>query len=287
MNELPTSYTSLGASEKLALLWERVQSDVYPGEALPSQVPSDWARRRLFSVPYDRVSFEHCSDELPPGRVKLVHRHGSVAPVRLEVDPNSPLTGVLGSGARGLIRFSDASGGKKLTPSVALKFPIDGKASLNFFALPTSPREPGNRDFFATPLSNAATPPQRLDEKFLASRFEKTAKVLKGSRLHAGYLPLHELAKSCVTGDEVAQERVPDRLELYATEEARAARDDEDWRHGLARLTPGTSLYRVEFAMSMEAPTEPLGEIVLESAPVSSRYGDERLFFQHHVGPRD
>lgn len=287
MNELPTSYVALSAAEKLALLWDRVRADVYPSDALPNDVPSDWARRRLFSVPYDRMSFEHCSDELPEGRVKLLHRHGAVAPVRFEVREDTPLTGLLGSGAEGLMRFSDASGGAIMTPSVALKFPLDGKASLNFFALPCAERDARSRDFFATPLSNAASPPQRMDEKLLAARFQKTAKTLRAPRLHARYLPLHELAESCVSGEVVGPPCVPDRLELHATAEAReACARAEDWRTGLATLERGARVYDVRFAMGLDAAAEPLGAIVLESTPVCSRYGDERLFFQHHTGPR-
>ncbi|MEM6997232.1 MAG: hypothetical protein AAF721_42400, partial [Myxococcota bacterium] len=83
---LPADYTTKTADEKLALLWEAVASDPYPEDALPTEPPSAWDRRKLFTIGHNRVSFEHCTDEMPAERVKLVHRYGTTATVRIDVD---------------------------------------------------------------------------------------------------------------------------------------------------------------------------------------------------------
>lgn len=284
---LPAGYGARPAAEKLALLWSRVMSDPYPDGALPTAVPGALSRLRLFTVGYTRGSFEHESDELPAGRSKLLHTYGTVACVTLEPAGEHPYTGVFATGGRALLRFSDGAGGPRFTPALALKFLVDGGPSLNYFALPYAPRRSRDRDPLSGVYANATISPRAFDAKLLASAFQRTANALGGKRLYATYLPLHHLAGRDLEGAIVAEPKVPDRLELRPTEAARAAAAAApDFRMRLASLPPGVALFDLAISPDIDQPAVPFGTLRLDTRFVASRYGDERLFFQHDVGPR-
>lgn len=286
MSELPEDYVGLSAAEKLDLLWERVSAAPYEPDALPAAVPGPLGRRHLFRAKYDAGSFTHVSDVLPPGREKLIHRWGTCARVRVEVDQPRSFTGFLETGGVGLIRFSDALGGPEFVPTLALKIPVDGKPSLNFFANPGERRSPKDRDFLSKMFSNGTPAPKGALATLLAGRFEAGAASLGATRVYANYLPLHHLAGAHVDGSEVGSPVVPDRLELRATAEAHAAyAEGVDFRLGLAALEPGTRVFEISVAERIDAEAVPLGHLTLDTRPVASSFGDDRLFFQHDVGP--
>lgn len=283
---LPSDYDSLSAEEKLERLWSQVSAEPYPAGPLPSEPPSTWARRKLFTVGHDRVSFEHVSDVVPRGRTKLVHAHGTCACVTWKVKDSRGFTGVFESGGRGLLRFSDATGGPVFSPSFAIKFPVKDGPSLNFFALPYESRSGRDRDPLSGVYANGAPPPKAGPAKAVAWAFQRTADALQGTRLYAIYLPLHELAERSLDGASVDSATVPDRVELRATDEARAAlADAEDWRRKLEGLEAGTALFEMSISAGREEKAESHGTLVLDTDFVASRWGDERLWFQHHTGP--
>jgi hypothetical protein len=284
MTSLAPDYESKTAAEKLGLLWDAVCSDPYGDDDLPTKVPV-LERRKLLSVEHLRGSFDHVSDELPAGRTKLIHRYGSCAKVTLRWTEEHPFTGVFATGGRALLRFSDGAGVGPVFLGAALKFFLDGRDSLNTFASPQQLGKPP-RGFLSTILANNIPDAPDPASKLLASRFEKTAKTLGGTRLHFNYLPLHHLAGTNLDGTEVADPSVPDRMELHATDEALDVVGKKgDFRRRLASLGAGLVLYRVHLSPAIDQPATPVGELVLDSSFVASRYGDERLFFRHDVGP--
>ena len=284
---LPAGFAARSAADKLALLWSCVTSDPYPPGALPTAVPGTLSRLRLFTHAFNRASFEHESDELPEGRGKLLHTYGTVACVTLEVTGTHAYTGVFATGGPALLRFSDGAGGPRFTPSLALKFPVDGGPSLNYFALPYQPRRSRERDPLTGVYANASVSPRTFDAKLLAKAFQRTANALGGKRLYATYLPLHHLAGRGLDGEPVAAPCVPDRLEVRPTEAARAAAAEaSDFRARLASLPEGTTVFDLSVAPAIDAPAVPFGTLRLDTRFVASRWGDERLFFQHDVGPR-
>jgi hypothetical protein len=199
---------------------------------------------------------------------------------------DSPYTGVAGSGGAGLMRASDAVGGGTFAPSLAIKFLVDGRPSLNYLALPSAYRDPGDSDFFTSIYSNSAPPPKKIDNKLIVGAFERTAKALGGTRVYGIYLPLHHLAQRELDGRAVADAKVPDRIELHPTAAARAAASSgKDWRVVLAGLPTGLTLFEVRASPKIDVEATLVGELRLESSFVASRYGDERLFFQHDLGP--
>lgn len=283
---LPSDYQARKGREKLELLWSRVLADPYPEGALPTRVPGAWGRRKLFSVEFNRGSFELPGDELPPERAKLVHTWGTCALVTLSVTGKLPYTGLFASGGTALLRFSDATGGNKFLPSIALKFMVDGGPSLNFLALPKVLREDGDMHPLSSTFSNAAPPARAFDTKLVQRSFQKTAEALGGTRLYGVYLPLHHMAGVDGEGKKSETPVVPDRLEFVPTDEAKSVCPSRgDFRTSLARIPKGTKLFDVRVSPRMDKETEPFGELRLDSAWVASPYGDERLFFAHDVGP--
>jgi len=286
-SSLPAGYSTRPASEKLSLLWSCVTTDPYPEGALPTEVPGALPRLRLFTVGFNRGSFEHASDEMAEGRKKLLHTYGTVACVTVEPAGGHPYTGVFATGGKALLRFSDGAGGPRFTPAIALKFLVDGGPSLNYFALPHEPRRSRDRDPLTGVYANASVEPRAFDAKVLAGAFQRTANALGGKRLYATYLPLHHLAGRGVDGKPVAEPKVPDRLELRPTEAARgAASPADDFRARLASLPEGVPLFDLAISPDISEPAVPFGTVRLDTRFVASRWGDERLFFQHDVGPR-
>ncbi|MDC3961174.1 hypothetical protein [Polyangium jinanense] len=283
---LPDGYSLLRAEEKLDALWARVSSDPYPEGALPTSVPGPWGRRKLFSTAFNRGSFELSGDELPPDRPKLVHTYGTCARVTLKITAELPYTGVLAKGGSALLRFSDAKGGGSFAPSIALKFFVTGKPSLNFLGLPNDYREKGDLRCFSSVYCNSTVPAKEFDTKLVQAAFQKAANSLGGTRLYSVYLPLHHLAGMGADGATADNPVVPDRIEFHPTAEAkRACPDTSDFRLSLGRVPAGIKLFDVHVAPKIDQPTKPLGELWLDSAFVASKYGDERLFFAHDVGP--
>lgn len=282
---LPADYNARSASEKLDLLWAEITADPYTDAELPRRVPTGWERRKLFSVGHNRESFEHISDEMPADRTKLVHRYGTTATVRIEVDNDHGYTGFFAAGGPAVLRFSDAAGGGK-TPSLALKFMVDGAPSLNYLALPFVRRDPADRNPLTGVYANATPPPTDLGTKAVAWSFQRTAEALGGKRLYAVYLPLHHLAGLTPDGQTVAEPKVPDRLEFHGTAEARKAlTEHNDWRRSLSSLPSGTRMFDLKLAAAIDAEPVAYGSVTLEQRFVASPYGDERLFFQHDTGP--
>lgn len=281
---LPANYQSRPRAEKLDLLWKNVTATAYPPDRLPPGEPGLLARLPLFMVSYLRASVEHESDELPPGRVKLVHRYGAVARVRFEATTEQPYTGLLRGSHEGLLRFSAATAAPSFIPAIALKLFVDGRPSANIMAMHRNDGEGKNHDVFAVPYSNAVQPATRLPGTLLGRAFERAAKIIGGARLYGSYLPLHDVVNVQADGTAVANPVVPDRL-VFQPLVARASGPIADWRTRLAELPENTPLFDVQVARTIDSAPEPLGRLTLLSRFVASTYGDDVLFFQHHRGP--
>lgn len=282
---LPVNYQARPGAEKLDLLWKNIAATAYPPNGLPPGEPGLLARLPLFMIGYLRTSVEHESDELPPGRAKLLHRYGSVARVRFDATTEQPYTGLLRGSHEGLLRISAATAAPSFTPALALKLFVDGRPSANIMAMNKNDGEGKNHDVFAVSYSNAVQPATRLPGTLLGRAFERAAKALGGARLYGSYLPLHDIVNVEANGTAVSLPVVPDRL-VFEPLIAPSSQPISDWRKRLEELAENTPLFNVKVARSIDAAPEPLGRLTLLSRFVASAYGDDVLFFQHHRGPR-
>lgn len=287
VSSLPDDYQAMSGADKLERLWERVSAEPYTDDQLPVSPPGMVTRLKLLSVDFNRGSFDPASDEMTAGRRKIIHSFGTCAVVRWEVTEDHQYTGVFATGGRALLRVSDATGGKLFAPSLAFKFFVDGHPSLNVLANQAHYGPARDFDVFNRYYSNSLPAPRKFDTKLVDRSFQKTARALGGTRLYSVYLPLHDPAGQNLDGSRVDSPVVPDRVELHPTGDVHLTSSlKPDWRVELRALPADTVLFDLRTAASIDEPVAPYGRVILERSFVASPYGDQQLFFQHHIGPR-
>ena len=291
----PTAYARHGtACEKADAMWrQKILPSRYAGLP-PLQGVGFGDLLALADTAFSLQALTVEGDELAPGRRKRIHAFGAEARLRLEIDPQAagPYTGVFRSGAACLIgRFSLATRPtpEKSVPGLALKIFVAGdQPSLNLHLMHSvdGQREPG---FFAHPLSNVLPPPESFATRLLQRWFAQVAEQFGASDPNPGRLTLDHLAGMTPEGVRVHAPFAPYQIVLRPTAAVRVqlalASAEEDFRIVLARLPAGLPLYEVVARTENEAPERfhPLGTLVLDAPVVASRYGDETLYFQHHM----
>ena len=233
-------------------------------------------------------------DELEPGRRKLIHAFGAEARLRLVISPGAAdaYTGIFGRGAPCVIgRFSlaakpspDAS-----IPGLALKIFISGDhPSVNLLLMHAIDDQPGH-NYFSQTFSNILPAPVAFSKRMLAAGFERSAVQFGAKDPNPGRLTLENLASVQVDGRHIDRPRTPYQLLFKPTAQARAlmqgASAQDDFRRQLAGLPVGRAVYDI-YTLEQGEPAENarlLGQLVLSDPVVSSRYGDERLYFQHNM----
>ena len=147
-------------------------------------------------------------------------------------------------------------------------------------------REPG---FFAHPLSNVLPPPESYATRLLQRWFTQVAEQFGARDPNPGRLTLDHLASMTPEGIQVDAPSAPYQIVFRPTAAVRAyfasLPADEDFRVALARLPAGLPLYEIAVRAENEAPErlQRLGTLMLDAPIVASRYGDETLYFQHHM----
>lgn len=284
---------TLGACDKAEAMW---RGSIMPSryEKLPPLTGVGFTdllavTNRAFSL----KAFTTEGDELEPGRRKRIHAFGAEAQLRLEILPSvqNRFTGIFRSGAEcALGRFSHASKPTETSsiPALAIKFFVDGKhPSLNVHLMNSVDGQDGH-DFFATDFSNILPPAKAFATKMLDRAFRAVAEDFGAKDTNPGRLTLDHLSGMLPNGEAVSAPVTPYQLILKPTAVARALMPDatasDDFRVRLAALPVGEAIYDIYALDAGESLTEakPIGKLVLTSPVVSSRYGDETLYFRHH-----
>lgn len=282
------------ACEKADELWnDRILASRY--ETLPALTsPGIFDLFSLLNSHFSAKAFTSEGDELEEGRRKVIHAFGTEARMRLLIAPGSPggYTGILAKGAECVIaRFSLASKptADASIPALALKIYVAGaEPSVNLLLMHSVDGQVGH-DFFAHTFSNIIPPAQAFSTRVLAAAFERSTTEIGAKDSNPGRLTLENLTSVQTDGMHVTAPRTPYQLLFVPTQMARTlmpgATTGDDFRIRLADLPVGQAVYdvlAVAEGASVEAAT-PVGQLVLTSAVVASRYGDERLFFKHHT----
>ena len=79
---LPPDYEQKSAADKIAVLWKNLKEQEFNPAAPDAPKPTDpdpWVSSNLLNPVYLHATFENSSDELPKGRVKLIHSYGRCA----------------------------------------------------------------------------------------------------------------------------------------------------------------------------------------------------------------
>ncbi len=289
MNLLPDNYQSLSGGEKQATLWANVLATAYSDTALPNMGMVRFVLRAsangLFSVGHLRKSFLHPSDEMPPGRVKIVHPFGSVCCVRFEATDGHPFTGLFRSGAAGLMRIGLALPSKEFTPGLGLKLFLDGRPSANVVVIPNLMGQGSDHNVFARRGSNVLPPFHGLMLNAIKVMFRRAVRTISSTDLSWDRMPLDHVAAMTADGQPEKAPVVPYEMVLEPSAQAHVSSAPEpDYRIKLKALRPGTLLYVVSARAGPNAELLRVGTIRSSSEFVASSYGDTRLFFQHDVG---
>jgi len=228
-----------------------------------------WTKHPNFFTQRANGSFCQRSDELSKRRPKTMHTQGLVAHVSWEpLDNDLGYTAIYESGSDTVVlRISEMANlfdeSPGLTPSVALKFLIDGEESYNIMAMQSFlPSESWN--FFDADLSNRLKPFDVEDTTGYIMDQTLRKKMVEASQRPFG-LAISHIGEMRNDGSNLDREdvRVPYQLYFKAPEELRGDLTDEQkfdedgnqihWvDHVKSVLTEGDVIYEVS------AQTEPM-----------------------------
>ena len=287
-------YQALKADSKQRLIWAFTQSGAYYLDELPT-LPHMLGALNLLSEDYLELSFTHSSDEMPEGRVRLIHAFGNVGKISLVRTEPTEYTGIFETGAIGMARLSKAAP-TGFTPGMGLKLLIDGRPSVNLMVLNNLDGQKSS-NFFELPFTNNLPTPNAGLLKPMFDAFQRTVDRIKpGSG--PTYLPLDHFAAIKNDGTVVDSPVTPFEMIFVPTADAFNSQDEnisgwrsvipfglakKDFRVMLNQITPPTVLYKVYLKKNAQDKAVLWGELVLESDLIPSKYGDEVLFFQHHL----
>lgn len=253
----------------------------------PAKTPSFPIPRS--SIRFTFETFTHTTDELPEGRRKLIHAYGSVVKVVLQV-ANPKYAGIFRSGGSGIARLSIArlaSATSAFTPAMAVKFLVDGSASVNLHVMNSVDGQGTDTFFFSRAFSNILPEPSGLAGKLISVSFGWAVDLLNhcmggNGPEGAGNLPLLQACQFESGGKAVAPEPCPHQLIFRPVGTVLAGEHPEaDFREGLAKIPSGTRLYSVVAKSGTSDAEDQVGYLTTQSDFVASAYGDEKLFFAH------
>lgn len=276
--DLPLDYQELSAIEKLDILWNE---NLVPNEynVVPEiQSLGLFDLVKLMSKSFLAKSFDHESDEMPEGRVKLLHPFGSVVKVEFIPSPKANTSGLLKSGAMGIARLSLAGNPNLMgyTPGMGLKLLVDGKPSVNLHVMNSLSGQDDDQNFFALEFSNILPkPPFYLT--LLAQAFTRV-------KSPPTELNVNGIARVNSSGELVKNENIKNVYQIvFRPNPALAIASDtqKDFREELSQIPSGSTLYSVFTRRHAGSNLVKVGYLVTRSEFVASRYGDENLFFQH------
>ncbi len=313
---LPANYMALPAAEKRALLQDRLG---VPYDHLPTRAEGN--ALRLVDKDYLQPLFTHAADEQPPAhaddpqnlRDKLVHCFGAAGSMTFTPRPDSPYTGVLAEPADVIVRLADAANPSDphmpYNQSVAVKFLVDGRPSVNLLTLADPEGQGADTNFFARDLATYSGCPSSFALKVCYVAFQRAIAdpaISHGCPQSARQLPLHALAAISGHGASVHLDRVraPVGIRLQPAEGLRGwwaetvqEHPGEDWRLTLGRIPEKSHLYDVVAATPATGlapgqrpdPERPrvIGRLDTLTRLLPSAFADRRLMFQHPLRTED
>ncbi len=286
---------SRSACEKADFMWnDRIVPTQYGAELPALTAPGIWDVFKLAMPGFTVKSLTAGGDELEPGRRKLVHAFGAVARFRFVANGPAASThsGIFQNGAECVIgRLSVATKptDTRFVPALALKFFIDGNHPSVNLQIMNSIDGQQSYDFFETTFSNVIPPANSFATRLIAGFFGRAAKRFGAKDPNPGRLTVEHLAEIKTDGFVVVEPTAPYQLLFKSRPEAsdrfKAATIKDDFRITLANLPVGLVLYDVYALDQGEQAVQGklLGQLVLSSRILASRYGDEKLYFQHNM----
>lgn len=221
------------------------------------------------------------------GRERIIHKLGLIGKVSFTIEAHHPYTGLLKSGALGLLRLSLAEPPKAglHKPGLALMLFVHDKFPENILAMPSIDGQ-AESNIFIHEYSTALPPPKSSVKNYFLERKCTRALALAGFPAHDPWaLSCEHLAKITVKGKELESFRAPFELVFVPTEEARglltSMDPQDDFRVYLRGKAQGIVLFKVFARKTRDSTLEPIGRIEATSELISSAFGDEDLRIRH------
>ena len=279
-----STYKAKGRYEKMYDLWQMVTEDTSgPREPYWSEFP-------LAFVQESKKTFYQDSDELKKNRLKIFHTQGVVAKVKYVPVENSGMSGMLGEGSDTvLLRFSETGmlheESKGLTPAVAIKFLRDGTISSNIVAQ-SSFQNSGSWNFFKEPLRTRIDSFDPEEDQIWIDTLQQ--KLLDNSA-KPFLMSFSETFTMNNDGTDVPFEdfgMIPYELQFESPYQFSDTKTDTPWHEQLTSITydpekPLLEVYALTAPYQRGGERVKIGHIELMSEITTSKFGDERLFFQH------
>lgn len=289
-------YQAQSAVKKQSELWSKILETKYWANFIHQALStaSKEQRKNLEKTEYLKISFTHHSDEFPPGRIRLIHATGGVAKISLVRTEESKHTGLFQTGARGLVRLSLAApqiantlGLAPFIPGMGLKLFIDGKESVNLMTMNSLDGQESKNIFSATFTNDLPTPKVEESTKKMFEAFKQTVEELSPGS-NPLFLNLAHWARINSDGSEVKNPVAPHSIVLVPTAMAQESYSccssfPKDFRGRLANVDAGTIIYTIYTKATKVGPLVLWGNIITDSEFVASQYGDQSLFFRHHL----
>jgi len=273
-------YISLTAPQKLEKIWENCQEDSSPASWFSALKMAGLLLERMcptFTTPGDELPYENF---ITGYRDKYIHSVGAVARVEWRSLGNHPYTGIFQGASHGIARLSLAAqpdtGKMKTTPGMGLKFLRDGRDSANLVAM-FSVNGQESWNFFKNNFSNHI-PEIESSQMAVATKFASATRQIR-------QVGLSDWGQYGEDGIERSNPVFPFRLRFEPTGEiAFSDAYTRPFTEDLKSLRTGTTLYRV---FALDKPSQlggketRIGDLVLGSDMVTSKWADRRMFFRH------
>ena len=275
--QLPENYQDIPAEQKQDFLWGEINHSHQKNPLPKLNEKSLKDILATLSILLNlNPTFDHSSDEMPTGRIKIIHANGSVGKILLQPSSEHPFTGIYQTGAIGLARLSVAAKptDKSYIPGMAIKLLVPHHSSLNLHVMNCLEGQQANWNYFEHDFSNHIDHAKDWTLKAIEKIFEWTKNP-------ANDLPLMHLASFSDQGDPILNPIAPERIYFRPSESVKniiPADSREDFRTSFLQIPLGP-LY--EIYGDYQGKEYHIGTLVLESTILASDYGDKTLFFQH------
>lgn len=275
-------YQSKTAVEKQAITWRKISENPYGQFPAMTFVPSgNWSVPHVGGTLRDATNlgqaFDHIGDEMPNGRMKIIHAYGSAVAVDFVSSGDHPFSGLFKTGAVGVARLS--LGGPfgttgSFVPGFALKLFVDGQPSKNMHVMEKLEGQNQDQNYFAHTFTNKLPEPASTATKVGAWYFGKFVK-------NPIYLTVNHVASVEASGRSAFSTVAPHQIYFVPAEGLRISSEGSDFREELSRIPPGTKLYDVYGSLEEGGERILIGSIETRSPFIASEYGDKKLYFQH------
>ena len=227
-------------------------------------------------------TFDWIGDEMPEGRLKIVHPRGTVTRIAYESLGDHPYTGIFKGSRFGIMRISEVSRTvpevQRTSPGFGIKFLRDGAPSANGLAMFSFAGQP-SFNFLTNSWTTHLAEPQNI-----CGRMTISSKFAEGTR-HLGNTSVMEWAEMDAEGKVEENPVWPFMLRFEPTiTSAFPDTFQAEFHEQMMLIQDHVHLFDVwalDEPIGLGGEEKLVGRIITESITTTSLWGDVALFFKH------